>query len=482
MNFYFDTLDNEMFNVANKMIQKYNIKSIYTVSNETENNSLIHDNTIKSNSIIKQIYNRQELFLAEYENYIFWNICTPLDDKLLTFMHKYDLEILKMMERNGYQAKSFDKRVNAYYKHLMYWNSLLDNANINAAIFCYPPHAVHDYIIFRLCEYKKIPVVMSIRIPIGGNDYHIFFYDYKDMLPNLPNIIRELQEKYKSKLISEIDLPEDYQKEFDLYTKPEKVIKKIVSKKNKFPEYKILMWHWLRSPKNTIKKIINRLWQKLQTIHLLRTYNRLSIPADYTSSYIYFPLQYQPEMTTSPLGGVFVHQILAIRMLAHYIPSGTKIYVKEHPLLKHRTHTRDINLYYELKKMKQVQLIPLDTNSNKLIENSVAVASMTGTVGYEAMYKEKPFLMFGERQMKYSPSTFNIRNNDECKMAVEYVFTKGAKHTLKDAKLFLKALSMVAVKSNYVYAHDVTDTEREENCNRLFNAYSALLSTKLEER
>ena len=98
-------------------------------------------------------------------------------------------------------------------------------------------------------------------------------------------------------------------------------------------------------------------------------------------------------MTTSTLGGRFSDQLLAIEKLVDIIPENCFIYVKENP--KQTGQMRSPNFMKRLLSTKNVRFLPSYIDTNTLIDNSVFVATITGTVGWEAIRKGKNVLVFG---------------------------------------------------------------------------------------
>jgi hypothetical protein len=98
-------------------------------------------------------------------------------------------------------------------------------------------------------------------------------------------------------------------------------------------------------------------------------YARVVREADWSVPFVYYPLHYQPESTTSPLGGVYHQQILLIETLAAAIPDGWEVYVKEHPLqwmyrMRERYSSVRYPGYYErIARIKNVRLVPFETNT-----------------------------------------------------------------------------------------------------------------------
>jgi len=114
---------------------------------------------------------------------------------------------------------------------------------------------------------------------------------------------------------------------------------------------------------------------------------------DLDRPFVYFPMQWQPEMTTSSLGGRYRDQLLAVERLAEMLPEGHLIYVKENP--KQNGKMRSPLFFHRMNRIKSVRLMPSHANSQTLLAHSVAVANISGTVGWEGVLAGKPVLCFG---------------------------------------------------------------------------------------
>ena len=114
---------------------------------------------------------------------------------------------------------------------------------------------------------------------------------------------------------------------------------------------------------------------------------------DLSKDFIYFPLQMQPEMTTSALGEKFRDQAYAIEKLASILPDGVKIFVKENP--KQGSYMRGPLFFHRLKRIKAVEFLPSWADTRELTKACKFVATITGTIGWEAVCKGKPALIYG---------------------------------------------------------------------------------------
>jgi len=127
-----------------------------------------------------------------------------------------------------------------------------------------------------------------------------------------------------------------------------------------------------------------------------RRYKALST-SDLPEKFIILFLHYEPERTTLPEGFGFTQQLAAIKALELAIPNGTKLLVKEHPTtFKHLCHwkVRTPGWYNKILSDK-IKLVDMKIPAYKLIDKSVATASITGTAVGESLLRGKPGIIFG---------------------------------------------------------------------------------------
>ena len=152
-------------------------------------------------------------------------------------------------------------------------------------------------------------------------------------------------------------------------------------------------------------------------------------------TYVYFALHRQPECSADTQGHEFGDQLYAIERLRFLLPQKIKIIVKENP--KQVRHARPDSFYARLSLLENVSYIKTDTPTFTLIENSLFVATLAGTVGFESLVMQKSVMIFGDAWycslpgcFRYTPD-FDIRKITSFKHDREHLAMKYEKLTQK---------------------------------------------------
>lgn len=184
-------------------------------------------------------------------------------------------------------------------------------------------------------------------------------------------------------------------------------------------------------------------WKRKIDQHATRNmYDTYACEPDLTVPYVYVPLHLQPEASTSPMGGVFVDQELMVQLLAAYLPDGVRIYIKENPKQGERMRSKEF--YEALLDIPQASFVPRSFSTFVLTKNAIAIASVTGTACFEALFKGKPSMMFGHKHFQYAPGVHKVHTIEECQRAIEDIITKKQCPTEQEGRLYLKAIEEAA--------------------------------------
>jgi len=150
---------------------------------------------------------------------------------------------------------------------------------------------------------------------------------------------------------------------------------------------------------------------------------------DLNERYIYFPLHMQPEMTTASLGDAFRDQASAIEALACMIPDEVKIYVKENP--KQGAYMRGPLFFHRLKRIPNVVILPSHADTHALTEYAECIATITGTVGWEALRIGKKVITFGRAWYHSFPGVFFYHQD----LSYDEVFSYRLEHSMVEEAL-----------------------------------------------
>lgn len=164
----------------------------------------------------------------------------------------------------------------------------------------------------------------------------------------------------------------------------------------------------------------------IRKLKVLKNYARLTANFELPDKYVVFFLHYQPERTTLPEGGQFAQQWLALRAVAEALPSGYTLLVKEHPsTFRYYYHPgfRSMEFHEQISRLPNTRLAPLNLSSYALIDGAVAVATVTGTVGIEALVRGKPALVFGAAQYRGQAGVYSVDSLDAVRLALAKILS-----------------------------------------------------------
>ncbi len=415
------------------------------------------------------------------------NDLLPLDRNLLEAFSPYMDNTLWQFYRIGIDNEflSYDMLVQKTYEALIYWNTVIERHKIDLFIAQYVPHYAFEYIIYILCKIKGIKTIMSEKSMVIQ-----YSYMFEDITKHNEKVYADyimLKKQYENTATENIPLHEDFEKIFLKYTDKKADITphymrrdNVTMGKNRKSIFVRISRLFKRANVYINEGIKNGLWTYIvnwfkfyfvnitkyghkngiesvrhkQAHAYTQKWESLCTTPDLSKNFVYFGLHMQPEVTTCPMGAIYKQQELVAQMLAKSVPEDVIIYIKENPHQLAVNRTMDFPEI--LLKNKNVRLVSKTFNTYDLIENCIATASVTGTLLWEGVFKNKPGIMFGDSMMMYVPGVHKVTSKAECEKIFADILNEDANTDIsqKDLKLFLLAFSKHAFRAYVPHLHD----------------------------
>lgn len=396
----FDVYSAELFN---RIKEKDPLtEGVFITTNEQETNSVrsrIKDKTsvqiFETSAFLREHWNEFGVnsliaFEQKYE-------CAPIWEYIYTdrFLINYDYEYVTKVASGLF---AFFEYVFQHTKPIFYYSECI------ATLQCYVAYIVG----------QKTNVIYLTQMCARGNldsTYHYFV-----MTPYQYNC--ELNSDYMNTDFSEDELKkaDEYLREFENKDSPPPAMKAVKTKpridKNlivstlKYFKHRFdpnlndpYSYMYYRGYKHYLNPIIFYI-----RYHRMRKY---FTKPDYNRKYIYYPLHYQPEGSTCVCAEKYEKQLYYIDSFAKSLPADTVLYVKEHyALLGHK----ELGFYKSLQKYPNVFLIDPWENSRNMMQGAVAVTTLTGTAGLEAMLLRKPVIIGGNAVYEDAPGVIKVKD------------------------------------------------------------------------
>ena len=107
----------------------------------------------------------------------------------------------------------------------------------------------------------------------------------------------------------------------------------------------------------------------------------------------FYPLHSEPEVSISINGKQWQNQIELVRQIAQNLPFGAWLILKEHP---RNIGYRTTSYYKKLLDIPNINFISVDTPTHLILDRVNAVFTISGIVGLEAIFRNKPTISFGK--------------------------------------------------------------------------------------
>ena len=375
----------------------------------------------------------------------------PVSAELVSSMYETESSVLTLMNKR-YDSSYVDERKHIYYTMLGYWNYVLDEVAPEAIVFNTIPHSIYSNIIYDLGQKRGIPMLCLEETWVARR-----MLSYSDYRKGSDELRAEI-ERVSKRVVTESELGEELREYWKEHMQPQSRVAPVyMAPQREIGEGWGLVKHRVQIALKALREgnllsLVFGYMRRLGKKNLREDYESVIKRADWNVPFVYFPLHFQPERTTSPQGGVYHDQHLVVETLSSALPDGWEIYVKEHPSqwwLRGKTRYSSVRYpgYYErLAKIPRVRLVPISTDTFELTERARAVAVITGTSGWEALLRGKRPLVFGIPWYRDCPDIFRVDSVETCAMALEKI-KNGARAPKENLLAFLKAFETVSIRA-----------------------------------
>lgn len=339
---------------------------------------------------------------------------------------------------------------------------MIKNSNPDLIIFAKTPESGLQYCLYLIAKHFKIQTVQTrmggfpharvvctdMDAPILDSNWqpHISVIPVCNLPKKKPALSRLTLEKVKAIRKKKIDIP-NYMK--------------VIGVSSNIDDEKFIQF----DTELTEEKINNDNNKKDHGVFFIKTmhdyYESIITPLkniDWNKNIYFFPLHYQPEVTTMPVGNEYVNQLKIIKLLSDQLGKYDLLIVKEHPGTfmakgKSNINFRNKSFYNWISKLKNVILVSAYINSGYLTNKSSTVIAITGTTGMEAMIKQKKVLAFGNAAYINGPNVFRIDSNTDFEALVKCSLNRTR---FSKIKKFLAALDSCSYHEDLQY-HDMDE-------------------------
>lgn len=316
-------------------------------------------------------------------------------------------------------SESYEARKDLLYRHVRFWNHVFDVHGIQAVFHENLGQEIFDYVALQLARARGIP---TLTFNISGQFPQVLFVQESErelgdlgLGFKLKEIIgKNLQEEradFITKSVGRFAQTADSGLATAVQQYETSPVKSWLLNRNIY-EGRITLPLALRAISAKIFRFLDdpviRFRRFRRTRALVRDTQRsyqeessFSTKWDCSEPFLYFPLHFQPETSSSVKGRNFYVLREAVAFVASELPTGWKLVVKEHPHQFRRLLKRPEGFYAQLVSIPNVILTNHAANNETLVQEARAVISVShSSITSFALFMGKPVISLGDSHFR----------------------------------------------------------------------------------
>lgn len=313
------------------------------------------------------------------------HISSIVSDGFITFLDMFSRIPLA-------QGKPVQELGHIFHLYIDFFSSLLIRNRVDVVFLQAPPVFGPDYVLYRVAKALRIKVVITYQSLFPNRFLYIENLDDFGVFDG----IQPYEEAY------DYDPTEDSRNGYFYIEQPKPV--KHHCRASLIADLLKLTTSGRRKP-NTLAGVFQK-YQECRNFQKFQSQRELS-EVDLDRPFVYFPLQLQPELTTSALGDGYADQLSAVEKVRELIPDDWLLYIKENP--KQRYRQRGEYFYRRIDRIPGATLVSRGIDTYKLMEKARFTSVVTGTAGWESICSGRPVLVFGRPWYMSFPGVVKFR-------------------------------------------------------------------------
>lgn len=395
--------------------------------------------------------------------------------KALAFNESIALHMMDRMDPGCGAGFTHDERRRHYHALLRYWLGAIHALRPDLIVFSIAPHIVFDYVLYALAKQLGIPTLMFERLGLPGWVFPVADYDQGSLAlrswldAHTAAAIEDIPAPFQPWLRNAFEggsaVPANFARKLERYQLNSRAelpslahsvlheVKRALvlfkrSARGSAPNSYLRSARFPHGRAGHLETFLSRLKGILFKRNLTRLHDSLVRQPDDNEKFVFLALHYQPERATVPMGGAFGDQSLIVDLLASALPPGWKLYVKEHPWqlqpFGRGEVQRSAAFYAQICRHPLVVLLPRGVPSAQMVRAAQAVATVTGSVGWDALCAGVPVLLFGAAWYQHCPGVLQIEGRAALAGHLATI-AQGEKPRPEEVTAFVSALSKVCV-------------------------------------